>query len=341
MRSTPRKQALRAVAFAAVLAAGPALAQPRVADAGRSAAETARRAQVVARLEGASITVGELEDLLNQAPPPIRQSYAQPEARRTYLEGMVQTLLLAQEARRRGLDRDPQVSTAIRRILSQRMEQVGILDAESVESIPQEEVARYFEAHIGEYQQPEYRRATAVITTDRETALRAVGELRAAQGDMRRVREVVRRVAGDASVEGEGDLHYFQRSGAPSSPERPTVEPPLAAAVFALQRLMDVTPQPIALSAGRFAVAVMTGQRPAMHRTLSDEGLVASIRGVLLRERRERRERELLQEIRGRLRPEVHADRLELIHLPPSDLGALPSLAPPQPRPDRDHEDRH
>lgn len=290
-------------------------------------------------MEGATITVGELEDLLNQAPAPIRQSYAQPEARRQYLEGMVQTLLLAQEARRRGLDRDPQVAAAVRRILSQRMEQVGVLDAVTPESIPMDEVTRYFEAHIGEYQQPEFRRATAVVTPDRAAAQRAVDELRAAQGDMRRVREVVRRVAGDAAVN-EGDLMYFQRSGAPSSADNPAVDPALAAAVFALQRLMDVTAQPVALADGRFAVAVMTGQRPAMHRTLADEGLVASIRGIRLRERRERRERELLAEIRERVRPQVHQDRLELIHLPPSDLGALPSLAPPQPRAERD-PDRH
>lgn len=342
MRSPRRQQGFRAaVALATWLCASAAAAQPRNADAGLSTAEVARRAQVVARMEGATITVGELEDLLNQAPAPIRQSYLQGDARRAYLEGMVQTLLLAQEARRRGLDRDPQVSAAIRRILSQRMEQVGILDAVPVESIPQEEVARYFEAHITEYQQPEYRRATVVLTGDRDAALRAVTELRAAQGDMRRVREVVRRAAGDAGVDNEGDLFYFQRSGAPSSTEHPAVDPALAAAVFGLQRLMDVTAQPVALAGGRFAVAVMTGQRPAMHRTLTDEGLVASIRGVLLRERRERRERELLQEIRGRLRPEVHEDRLELIHLPPSDLGALPSLAPPQPRPERDHDERH
>lgn len=327
----PLRTAPGIAALALALAAGPSVAQPR------PPAEAARRAQVVARMEGATITVGELEDLLNEAPAPIRATYLQPEARRAYLEGMVQTLLLAQEARRRGLDRDPQVSAAVRRILSQRMEQVGVLEAVTPESIPMEEVARYFEAHLAEYQQPEFRRATAVLTTDRAAALRAVDEIRAAQGDMRRVREVVRRVTGDAAVH-EGDLMYFQRSGAPSAPERPAVEPALAAAVFGLQRLMDVTAQPVALPDGRVAVAVMTGQRPAMHRTLADEGLVASIRGALLRERRERRERELLAEIRGRLRPQVHVDRVEMIHLPPSDLGALPSLAPPQPRPGREHE---
>lgn len=321
---------------AVVLSLGVASAQPR-ADAGPSEAERARRAQPVATLEGATITVGELEDLLNSAPAPIRQSYQRADARRTYLEGMIQTLLLAQEARRRGLDRDPQVVAAIRRRLSQRTEQVEIIDAITPASISDEEVARFFEAHRRDYQRPEYRRATAVITATREAATQAAAELRAAQGDMRRVREVVRRAAGDAAVELEGDLGYFERSGAASAPDRPAVDPALAAAVYGLQRLMDVTATPATLADGRFAVAVMTGQRPSTSHGLSDANVVASIRGALLRERRERREQELLRELRARLRPEVHEERLQLIRMTPGELGTVPVLAPPQPPERHEH----
>ncbi|MFO0627413.1 MAG: peptidylprolyl isomerase [Polyangiales bacterium] len=319
-----------AVASAAVLAH----AQPRT-DAAVSPAETARRAQAVARIEGATITVGELEDLLNAAPAPIRQGYLLPEARRRYLEGMVQTLLLAQEARRRGLDRDPQVVTAIRRRLSQRTEQAEILEAITPESITDAEVARHYEQRRGEFQRPELRRATVAIAATREAALAAATELRAAQGDMRRVRSAVTRAGGDAGAP-EGDLGYFERTGTPGAVGGgPTVDPRVAAAVFSLQRLMDVTVEPVALADGRYAVAVLTGQRPATNHSLSDPGVVASIRGALLRARRERREQELLRELRTRLRPEVHEERLQLIHLPPSDLGALPALAPPQPAAER------
>lgn len=331
MSAARRRASVFTIFAAAVSAAALSQAQPRP-DA---SAETARRAQAVARIEGATITVGELEDLLNAAPAPIRQGYLQPEARRRYLEGMVQTLLLAQEARRRGLDRDPQVVTAIRRRLSQRTEQVEILEAITPESITDAEVARYYEQRRAEYQRPELRRATVATAATREAALRAASELRAAQGDMRRVRAAVARASGDAAP-AEGDLGYFERSGTPGAVGGGAgVDPRLAAAVFGLQRLMDVTAEPVALADGRFAVAVLTGQRPASTHSLSDPGVVASIRGALLRARRERREQELLRELRARLRPEVHEERLQLIHLPPSDLGALPALAPPQPPAER------
>jgi peptidyl-prolyl cis-trans isomerase C len=334
--SAARRRASVFSFFAAALSAWAlSHAQPRP-DATMSTAESARRAQAVARIEGATITVGELEDLLNAAPAPIRQGYLQPEARRRYLEGMVQTLLLAQEARRRGLDRDPQVVTAIRRRLSQRTEQVEILEAITPESITDAEVARQFEQRRAEFQRPEIRRATVALAATREGALAAATELRAAQGDMRRVRAAVARASGDAGAPSEGDLGYFERSGAPGAVGGGTrVEPVLATAVFGLQRLMDVTAAPVPLADGRFAVALLTGQRPASDHSLSDPGVVASIRGALLRARRERREQELLRELRTRLRPEVHEERLQLIHLPPSDLGALPALAPPQPPAER------
>ncbi len=322
---------------AAVAAPSAALAQqPRPgADAGRSAADEARRAQVVARVNAAAITVGELEDLLNEAPAPIRQTYLDPARRREYLENLVMTFLLADEARRRGLDHDPQVSQTVRRILGQRVEQVAILDAITPDRVTDAEVRQWYDAHVADYQQPEYRRATAVITSDRATAQRVIDEARRVRGDMRRVRELVRELSvDDASKQRDGDLFYFQRTGIGSAGDSPRVEAPLAEAVFSLAREMDVTPQPVALANGRFGVAVLTGVRPALRRSLDDQGVVNSIRGFIVRERRAQRRDQLLQEIRTRLRPEVHEDRLEAIHLPPVDPGTVAPFAPPRPGPD-------
>src|SRR5262245_38077973 len=68
-------------------------------DAGMTAADRERRAAVVARVGDATITVGELEDLLNEAPPPVRAAYAERARQREFLESTIQTMLLADEAR--------------------------------------------------------------------------------------------------------------------------------------------------------------------------------------------------------------------------------------------------
>lgn len=203
MAPPPSRSYALVIAATLVALPGAALAQqPRPpatrpaarADAGLSPAETARRAQPVARIGNVTITVGEFEDLLNEAPPQIREAYADPARRREYLEQIVATHLLADEARRRGLDRDPQVSQSIRQILRQRVEQAVILEAITPESVSDEEVRQWYQSHLTDYQQPEYRRATAVITADRATAQRVIDEARRARGDMRRVRDLVRQI---------------------------------------------------------------------------------------------------------------------------------------------------
>lgn len=336
---TPRKFLPAVLAVAAFALSVAAVAQPHpprpradagvAVDAARTPADEARRAQVVARVNATNITVGELEDLLNEAPAPIRQTYTDPARRREFLENLVTTFLLADEARRRGLDRDLQLSQTVRRILGQRIEQVAILDAITPASITDAEVRSWYDGHVADYQQPEYRRATAVIASDRAAVTRFITECSRARGDMRRVRELVREVSVDAtSREHDGDLFYFQRTGLPAAGDGQRVEAPLAEAVFALPREMDVTPQPVALADGRFGAAVLTGLRAAMRRSLDDEGVVSSIRGFIVRERRMQRRDELLRDLRTQLHPEVHEERLELIHLPPVDLGSVAPFDP-------------
>lgn len=316
--------------FLAGLWASPSRAEAQPRDAGVSEAEQARRARVLARVGDETITVGAFEDLLNEAPEPIRQGYRDPARQREQLEALVTTMLLAREARQRGIDRDPQVSATVRRILSQRLEQRSILEAITPDSVPQSEVTAYYNGHLSDYQSPEYRRATVVIVGNAADAQAALTECRAARGDMRRVREVVRaRSVDEATRAHEGDAFYFERSGHPSG-DGAGVAAPLASAVFALSRETEVTP-PVPLPEGRFGVAVLTGIRPALRRAIDDPDVVRSIRGFIVRERRTRREAALLQEVRARLNPEVHDDRLDLIHLPPSDLGNLPSFEPQAP----------
>ena len=354
---TVRRHPLVALALALALGPATALAQqpahgpqghpgrtdaggPR--DAGRSPADEARRAAVVARVNGTAVTVGEFEDLLNEAPAPVRATYTDPGRRRETLENLVQTMLLADEARRRGLDREPQVSAAVRRILGQRVEQTEVLEAITPEGIPDAEVAAYYAAHTVDYQQPEYRRATVIIANDHDGAVHALADLHRARGDMRRVRELVRQYSADDETRGhEGDTFYFQRNGAPSADARPVhtadggtamvpgiqgVDPHLADAIFALPREMDAPSEPVPVAGGRFGVAVLTGIRPAMNRTADDPGVVASIRGFIVRERRQQRESQLLEGLRARLHPEIHEELLNQIQLPAADLGQMPGF---------------
>ena len=292
-------------------------------DANLSPAERDRRATPVAHVGDVVITVGELEDMLNEAPQPVRQSYADPARRREFLDNMVQTILLAQEARHRGLDRQPDTSASIRRILAQRLEQNVIIEAITPESVSDAEVRAY-------YQQPEFRRATVIITDDRATADQAATAARAARGDMRRIQAIVRERSTDTLTrEHDGDLFYFRRDGiASGTPGGQTqIDRAIAVATFGLAREMEVT-APVQTANGKWAIAVLTGIRPALSRAFGDTGVAASIRGFIVRERRTQREHDLIDDLRGRLHPEMHDDLLDQIHLPASDLGNVPPFDP-------------
>jgi hypothetical protein len=276
---------------------------------------------------GVTVTVGEFEDLLNDAPPSIRQSYSDPARRREQLESLVNTMLLAEEGRRRGLERDPDVAARIRRTLAQRTERTLILEAITPESVTDTEVASWYQAHLTDFQQPEFRRATALFTADRAAAEAALTEVRRARMNLQRVRELVReRSVDEPSRSHEGDLFYFRREGMVSTGDG-RVDPALAQAVAALAREMDAT-APVAVAGGRFAVAVLTGRRPALDRPLRDPDVGRSIRGFIVRQRREDRRTELLENLRARLHPELHEDRIDALRLPPTDLGSLPVLEP-------------
>ena len=321
----------RSVLFAAVLAVVSAALPARADDASvPSVADQRRRETVVAHVGDVTITVGELEDTLGQAPEPIRHTYLEPARRREFLDNMVQTILLAQEARRRGLDRQPEPASAIRRILAQRVEQAAIIEAVTSESITDAAVSAYYQAHLGDYQQPEFRRATVLIVADRPTADQLATAARSARGDMRRLQVLVRERSIDpATRDHDGDLFYFRRDGmATGTPSGQThVDTAIATAAFGLAREMEVS-APAHLADGRWAIVVLTGIRPSLSRALGDPGVNASIRGYLVRERRTQRERELLEELRAQLHPEVHDELLDQLRIPTQDLGTMPGFDP-------------
>ena len=81
--------------------------EERAAPPAESAEDRARRAQVVARVEGVAITVGELEDLLVVG--------ATEDDVRAALDASIRRVRLTNEARRRGLFAHPEVVAAERR----------------------------------------------------------------------------------------------------------------------------------------------------------------------------------------------------------------------------------
>jgi peptidyl-prolyl cis-trans isomerase C len=311
--------------FAALSAARSGSAQPKAAavDAGARAALTpeqlAHRAEIVAQFAGVQITVGELEDAIRDQNPFMQQRYLAPEAIRAMLDRSLRFELLAAEAQRRGYDKDPAVTLAVKQNAVQALIKQQFDDKFTQESIPAEDVKKYYDAHVGEFVRPESRRASLLIVASEAEAKALLARAKAA--DTRAFRELARTQSIDpTNKERGGDLGYFDATGhlIDAVGTVDSVDPELAKATFALKNVGDTSG--VVKVAERFAIVRLAGLRPAQ----SDTPAAANerIRVRLWRERRQAAIDAELASLRAQLKPEVHPELVDSVKL---------ELAPPLP----------
>lgn len=304
-------------------------AAPRV----YSAADQARRAKILVRMTNKNLTIGDVEDAINEQSPFMRARYQEPERRREFVENMIRSELLAREAERRGLGNDPDVVRATAQNAVQLLFRREFDERLTVDSIPPADVQAYYDAHPEEFHRPEMIRASHILVASREEADRILERVKR-ETDAR----VFREIANESSIDTEtkqrgGDLRYFGRTRDAASQD-PAVDPAIVAAAFGLREVGDVVRAPVAVG-DAFSIIKLTGRRPAENRTL--EQASQGIRMRLWRERRERAVDDFVAQLRTRLSPEIHAELVDQIQLeisPEGEEGGGMS-APPGARPAR------
>ena len=249
------------------------------------AAEEARRAQLYARVGDVRITLGDIEDSINQQSPILRIRYRDPERLQRFASDLIRFELLAAAAISRGYGDDPTVAKNIRQNAVQQLIQTEIDEKVSQDDVPAVDIQTYYETHPTEFNRPAMRRASHIVLPNQEAAAAMHAEARGA--DARAFRDLARRqsIDEDTKLRG-GDLRYFDDQGrsistiqayratprpsqdspaaldpgeeqpVPSGAD-PTVDARLVAAAFALENLGDVS-EPIALDDGHFRIVKLT-----------------------------------------------------------------------------------
>jgi peptidyl-prolyl cis-trans isomerase C len=288
-------------------------------------------ALVLATVGDREITLGQFAAELDRGAL-LRTRYRSPERRRELLDQMIRFELLAQEAARRGYDQLPEVQRARKQILIRRFLRERF-DAEGEESIPQEDVEAYFEAHRSDYEAPAQRRASILVVRERRLAQRLLRELED-DADGQRFRELVREHSVDEVTAARfGDLGFFSRRG-----ERRPTEPEVAdgirdVAFEELQEIGQVHDEVLRTDAG-YAIVRLTGRREAMRRTL--ESVSQPIRNRLWRERREQAIEDLIERLRGESDVEIDMAALDDVRVdvpeqpPPPTNPLRPTVDAPQ-----------
>lgn len=104
---------------------------------------------IVASGRGLAVTASEFTARLEEQPPFVRAGYATLERKKELLDSMVRFEVLAREAERLGLDRDPEVVQAQQKVMVQKLVQSRLQTSGPV--ITEAELVRYYEAHQGEF----------------------------------------------------------------------------------------------------------------------------------------------------------------------------------------------
>ena len=208
----------------------------------RVAEEEARRAVVVARAGGLSVTVGELEDRLARVPLEPSRSLDDLELRRELARELLRARLLARVAERRGLGEHPDVRFAERRALVDALVERDFAAARF--AVAPEPVAAV----------PALRRPLVVFATTRAGAARLRSSVR--DGDLDAWDGIARDTPAPPGAPATGELGWVARE--PREGED-AIDPALREALFSLERYGEAS-APVRVGE-LFGVVVLTGER--------------------------------------------------------------------------------
>jgi peptidyl-prolyl cis-trans isomerase C len=284
-------------------------------------------ARVLAKVGNHEITLGEYAATLQRMDPFERLRYQSPDRRKQLLDELVDLELLAEEARRRGLDKQPETQERVRQMLRDELLSEVRDSVPAPNDISEADARRYYDQHRDDFREPE-RRRVAHIALGSEAEAKAVLEkaLSASPAEWGKLVEAKSKDArgkpsSSLPPELAGDLGIVGPPGHARG-ENPNVPEPLRAAVFEIEKLGGVLPRPVAAD-GAFHVLRLTGKTDARDRTFADAE--RSIRVALVQERIRTREAELEQELKKKY--PVTIDEAQLAKIP------VPAASAPAPEP--------
>lgn len=259
--------------------------------------------EVLVRVGEREITLGQYAETLLRMDPYERLRYQSEERQKALLDEMIEVELLAQEAKRRGLDRDPQVQLRLRQAL--RDEVLNDLERKlpGPETFTEREVKDYYDAHKSEFVEPLRHRVQVIRLGSKTVAAAAQAELASTESatSAEKWAEVWKKYSLDRDSSGPsdlaelaGDLGFVSAPGEPRG-DNERVPKEVRAAAFQLKRVGDIAAQPVQSGQDVYLVR-LSGVSPARDRSMQDAD--RAIRVELRRQAFIAAEKKLEQELR-------------------------------------------
>jgi len=275
----------------------------------------------VARVGDEVITADEVRQRLNETSPFLRARYSTLERKKEFLENMVRNELLAQEAVRQGYDKSPAVREQMKRAMIQELIKHQLDAKLSGADIAEEELKKFYEAHIDEFVKPERARVLHLFLPATDAKQRAEARKHAAallkeidarekKGEMNAFQSIAMKESKDPlSAPMGGDLRFLSKDELAKA-----YNPELAQAAFDLKNPGDKA-GPLDTPAGVELVKLQV-RTVALTRT-ADESK-ESIRQRMARERRSRDYDEWVKKLREGTKVTLYEQELEKIQVEPA-----------------------
>ncbi len=289
-------------------AAGPAAS----ASSGGLAPEVAGK--VLAEVGEKKITLGDYVAALDRMDRFERVRYQTPESRKALLQEMINAELLAAEARRRGLDREPEVRARLHQALRDALLEEVRARLPGPEEIPEKEVRVYYDRHRADFFTPERRRLSVIITRERERAAEALQQAQGSDAQVwgRLVEQYSVRPDGkqDGDAGLRGDLGFMGREAASADKEVPAA---VRSAGFAIEEQGKVFDRVVEVE-GSYYVVRLVAKNEAGQRTFAESE--RSIRVTLAQRALRQAEQKLEAELRKKYPVEIDEEALQEVRAP-------------------------
>ncbi len=287
----------------------------------------ARPGRPLATFDGETLTVEELKAELDAQNPYNRQRYSTPAGKKEFLDQVIRTELLARAAAKRGYDRDPQILAEARRQMANRFVEDEFGEAAIGKRLTEEDLRRFYDRHIEDYQRPERVRASIILFATR-TGGSAEEKRRLAENTLREIRTAAAsepltfaRMARERSDDAEtravdGDMRFLSKD---EMTRRWGAE--VAAAAFSLGeigRISDVVTMPRG-----FAILRLENVDPGISQSFEDSR--ATVRARAANDMRGRLYEAYVAQLEKEAGLVVDEKALDTIQV---DLRAGPSAAP-------------
>ena len=292
------------------------------------ACKKSRSGPVVAHVGDDVITAEEFKRRMDEQSPFLRARYNTVERKKELLHALVRNELLAQEAKREGLDQTPAVREATKRAMIQELIRKQLDEKQPGSDISDADLKAFYDAHVDDYVKPERARVYHIFLPAKDAKEKAQAKSKAAalvkeirdrdkKGEPNVFEKTAMKESKDQlSAPLGGDLRFLSKDELAK-----THGPEMANAAFDLKTPGEIA-GPIETPNG-IEVVKLQVKTVALNRSFEESK--EAIRGRMARERRSKQYDDFMKKLEDA--GNVSIDEVELAKVTPAETSA-PVTAP-------------